>query len=161
MDPQVGQSLVGHSFSLCSTLCNSSHGYFVPPLRRMEVCTLWPSFFFEFHVVCELYLGYSELLAYIHISVSIYHVRSFLIVLPHTAYFLVLSICLKFSQIHFFVCLFVFQDRVSLCSPGCPVTHFVDQTGLELRNPPASVSQVLGLKACTTTARLKFIIFNS
>jgi hypothetical protein len=47
--------------------------------------------------------------------------------------------------------LFVFQDRVSLYSPGCPGTHFVDQAGLELRNPPASASQVLGLKACATT----------
>jgi hypothetical protein len=45
----------------------------------------------------------------------------------------------------------VFRDRVSLCSPGCPETHFVDQAGLELRNPPASASQVLGLKACATT----------
>jgi hypothetical protein len=35
-------------------------------------------------------------------------------------------------------------------SPGCPGTHFVDQDGLELRNPPASASWVLGLKACTT-----------
>jgi hypothetical protein len=47
-------------------------------------------------------------------------------------------------------CFFVFQDRVSLYSPGCPGTHFVDQAGLELRNPPASAS-VLGLKACATT----------
>jgi hypothetical protein len=46
---------------------------------------------------------------------------------------------------------FVFRDRVSLCSPGCPGTHFVDQAGLELRNPPASAFQVLGLKACATT----------
>jgi hypothetical protein len=38
-----------------------------------------------------------------------------------------------------FVC---FWDRVSLCSPGCPGTHSVDQAGLELRNPPASASQV-------------------
>jgi hypothetical protein len=45
----------------------------------------------------------------------------------------------------------VFQDRVSLCSPGCPGTHSVDQAGLELRNPPASASRVLGLKVCTTT----------
>jgi hypothetical protein len=51
-------------------------------------------------------------------------------------------------------CLF-FQDRVSLCSPGCPGTHFVDQAGLKLRNLPASASQVLGLKACTTIAWLK------
>jgi hypothetical protein len=53
----------------------------------------------------------------------------------------------------FFFFFLVFQDRVSLCSPGCPGTHSVDQAGLELRNPPASASQVLGLKACTTTAR--------
>ena len=48
---------------------------------------------------------------------------------------------------------FVFQDRVSLCSPGCPGTHSVDQAGFELRNLPASASQVLRLKACATTAR--------
>jgi hypothetical protein len=53
-----------------------------------------------------------------------------------------------------FVCLFVFQDRVSLCSSGCLGTHFVDQTGLKLRNLPVSASQVLGLKACNTTAPL-------
>jgi hypothetical protein len=61
-----------------------------------------------------------------------------------------------------FACLFlfclvwfglVFQDRISLCSPGCPGTHFVDQAGLKLRNLPASASQVLGLKACTTIAQ--------
>jgi hypothetical protein len=51
----------------------------------------------------------------------------------------------------FFFFFLVFQDRVSLYSPGCPETHFADQTGLELRNQPASASQVLGLKACATT----------
>jgi hypothetical protein len=45
----------------------------------------------------------------------------------------------------------VFRDRVSLYSSGCPGTHSIDQAGLELRNPPASASQVLGLKACATT----------
>jgi hypothetical protein len=44
---------------------------------------------------------------------------------------------------------FFFRDRVFLCIPGCPGTHFVDQAGLELRNLPASASQVLGLKECT------------
>jgi len=39
-----------------------------------------------------------------------------------------------------FFCLFVFRDKVSLYSPGCPGTHFVDQAGLEHRNPPASAS---------------------
>jgi hypothetical protein len=46
-----------------------------------------------------------------------------------------------------------FWDRVSLYSPGCPGTHSVDQADLELRNPPASPTQVLGLKVCTTTAQ--------
>jgi hypothetical protein len=49
---------------------------------------------------------------------------------------------------------FFFRDRVSLCSPGCPGTHFVGQAGLELRNLPASASQVLGLKVCVTTPGL-------
>jgi hypothetical protein len=53
----------------------------------------------------------------------------------------------------FFVCLFC-RDRVSLYSPSCPGIHAVDQAGLELRNLPTSASQVLGLKACTTTAWL-------
>jgi hypothetical protein len=65
----------------------------------------------------------------------------------------------------FFVCLvwfglvwfgLVFPDRVSLCSPGCPGTHSVDQAGLKLRNPPASASQVLGLKARTTMPGMAF-----
>jgi hypothetical protein len=44
---------------------------------------------------------------------------------------------------------------VSLYSPGCPGTPFVDQVGLELRNPSASASQMLGLKVCATTAQSK------
>jgi hypothetical protein len=50
-----------------------------------------------------------------------------------------------------FVLVSVFWDRVSLYSPGCPGTHFVDQAGLELRNLPASAFWVQGLKACATT----------
>jgi hypothetical protein len=48
-------------------------------------------------------------------------------------------------------------DRVSLYSPGCPGTYFVDQAVLELRNPPASASRVLGSKACTTTPGYIFL----
>jgi hypothetical protein len=51
--------------------------------------------------------------------------------------------------IYLFVCLFVyfrhylaFQVWNSLCSPGWSETH---------RDPPASASQVLGLKVCATT----------
>jgi hypothetical protein len=50
---------------------------------------------------------------------------------------------------------FGFRDRVSLCSPGYPGTHSEDQGALKLRDPPASASQVLGLKACATTPSVK------
>jgi hypothetical protein len=70
---------------------------------------------------------------------------------------------LDFMEVlHFFVVVvvlfFVFRDRVSLYSPGCPGTHFVDQAGLELRNSPASASR-LGLKVCTTTTPSFFFFF--
>jgi hypothetical protein len=61
-----------------------------------------------------------------------------------------MSLCFVLFCLFFF---FFFWDRVSLCCSGCPGTHSVDQAGLELRNSPASASQVLGLKVCTTTAR--------
>ena len=59
----------------------------------------------------------------------------------------------------YFVVVVVFRYRVSLCSPDCLGTHSVDQTDLELRNLPASASQVLGLKAWATTARLHSYFF--
>jgi hypothetical protein len=68
-------------------------------------------------------------------------------------------VVLAVPLVRLFVCLFV-CDRVSLCSPGYPGTHSVDQAGLELRNLPASASQVLGLKACATTARLIPLVLN-
>jgi hypothetical protein len=57
----------------------------------------------------------------------------------------------KIFYLFIYLFILVFRDRVSLYSPGCPGTHFVDQAGLELRNLPASASRVLGLKACATT----------
>jgi hypothetical protein len=66
-----------------------------------------------------------------------------------------LFVCLFVSLLSL---LFVFQDRVSLYSPGCPETYSVDQAGHKLRNPLASPSQVLGLKVCTTTARAKHFL---
>jgi hypothetical protein len=51
----------------------------------------------------------------------------------------------------FFVLILFYRDRVSLYISGCPGTHFVNQAGLKLRNPPSSASQVLGLKASATT----------
>ena len=60
-------------------------------------------------------------------------------------------VVLFFCGVFFCFFVFVFQDRVSLNSSGCPVISSVDQDGLELRNLPVSASQVLQLKACTTT----------
>jgi hypothetical protein len=73
-------------------------------------------------------------------------VSTFCFGLVFVFFFLVVVVVFCFL---FFV--FFLRDSVSLYSPGCPGTHFVDQAGLELRNPPASASQVLGLKACATT----------
>jgi hypothetical protein len=51
---------------------------------------------------------------------------------------------------------------VSLCSLGWPGTHSVDQAGLELRNLPASASQVLGLKVYATALHdIFFLSFTS
>jgi hypothetical protein len=54
---------------------------------------------------------------------------------------------ITFVFVKSFLFCFVFSRQGS---PGCPGTHSVDQAGLKLRNPPASASQVLGLKAYAT-----------
>ena len=43
-----------------------------------------------------------------------------------------------------------FETGFSLCSPGCPGTHSVDQAGLELRNPPAFCLYTYGLDTLPT-----------
>jgi hypothetical protein len=48
-------------------------------------------------------------------------------------------------------CFVLFLRQGFSVSPGCPGTHSVDHAGLGLRNPPASASQVLGLKTCAKT----------
>jgi hypothetical protein len=72
-------------------------------------------------------------------------------------FFCFVLFCFVFGVVWFLV----FGDRVSLYNPDCPGTHFVDQGGLKLRNPSASASRVLGLKACATTARLLFFFKQS
>ena len=58
----------------------------------------------------------------------------------------------------FFSPLFFQKPRfLSVCSPGCLVTQFVDQAVLKLRDPPASVFWVLGLKAHATTVWLNVV----
>jgi hypothetical protein len=64
-----------------------SMGVLLPPYKMDRsihtVMFLLP----EFHMDCELYLGYFKLLGFwaiIHLSVSRYHVCSFVIGLPHS-----------------------------------------------------------------------------
>lgn len=61
----------------------------------------------------------------------------------------------------FFLSLFPFffffsQDRDSLCSPGFPGTHFVEQAVLLFRDGPASASLSVGLKVWATMFGFNF-----
>ena len=85
MDPQLGQSLDGLSFGLCSTLF-----LHIPPvsilfplLRRIKVSTLWFSFFVGFIWSVNCILGILSFCANNHLPVSAYHVCSFVTELHH------------------------------------------------------------------------------
>jgi hypothetical protein len=41
----------------------------------------------------------------------------------------------------------------------CPVTHTIEQPGFKLRDPPASVSQVLGLRLWATSIPQEYTFF--
>jgi hypothetical protein len=63
-----------------------SMGVLFPILRRGKVSTLWSSFFLSFmsfEIVSSI-LGILSFWANIHLSVSTYHVSSFVIGLPHS-----------------------------------------------------------------------------
>jgi hypothetical protein len=56
-----------------------------------------------------------------------------------------------FVLFYLFIYLFIFETGFLCIVLADPGIHSVYQAGLELRNPPASASRVLGLKACTAT----------
>ena len=64
MDPHMGQSLDGLSYSFCSTFCFhvSSLEYFVPPSKKHWSIHILVFLLIGLHMVYELYLGYFELL---------------------------------------------------------------------------------------------------
>jgi hypothetical protein len=74
------------SFNFCSTLCLHIcyREYFVPLSKKDQSTHTLVFLLLELHVVCKLYFGYSKLLGYIHLSVSAYHMCSFVIGLPHS-----------------------------------------------------------------------------
>jgi hypothetical protein len=55
-----------------------------PLLRRIEISTLWSSFFLSFMCFANCILGIPSFWANIHLSVSADHVCSFVIELPHS-----------------------------------------------------------------------------
>jgi hypothetical protein len=59
------------------------------------------------------------------------------------------------AQLFFLASVFLW-DRVSLCSPGCPGTHFVAHAGLELRYLPLCFPSA-GTKGVRHHARLVFL----
>jgi hypothetical protein len=64
-----------------------SMGVLFPILRRGEVSTLWSSFFLTFMCFANCILGSLSFWANIHLSVSPYHVSSFVIGLPHSGWY--------------------------------------------------------------------------
>ena len=154
----------------CCTQCHSIEGtWFLSRRSRQSNCfsfgddfvptphpLCWGFIWLELmHVLSVL----SQLSSYVHLPCCLWKMlclwgswRLFtynISELPNIVYFHLFTIWITLKT--FFLFLF-FQDRVSLCSPGWPGTHFVGQASLYLRNSPASASQVLGLKAWVTTA---------
>jgi hypothetical protein len=121
------------------------HTPLIPALRRHRQADLWVRGQLDIQSKFQNGQGYTEKF-WLKKPNQTKTRRSLLIVPSRFPVFLFVWVFVLFCFV-----LLVFQDRVSLYSPGCPGTHFVDQAGLELRNLPASASWVLGVKACATT----------
>jgi hypothetical protein len=66
-----------------------------------------------------------------------------------------------YTCVYVYMCIYIFFSKTGfLCVALAVLELTLDQAGLELRNLPASASQVLGLKACATTSSLQPYIFN-
>ena len=146
-----------HLYGLCcfaywDTVSLSSPGW---PATHYVAQAAANSFFFFFKRIINLFYLYEYTVAVFRHTKRGHQISLQLVVSHHMAAGNWTQDLWKSSQcvvlFFSFSFLLVLWDRVSLCSPGCPGTHSVDQAGLELRNPPASASQVLGLKVWATT----------
>ena len=83
--PRWGSLWIVHPFILAPNFVSVTPfmGILFPILRRNEVSTLWSSFFLIFLCFANCILGVLCFWANIHLSVSTYHVTSFVIGLPH------------------------------------------------------------------------------
>ena len=83
--PKWGSLWIVHSFIIAPNFVSvtPSMGILFPILRRDKVSTLWSSFFLSFICFAKCILGILGFSANIHLSVSAYHVNSFVTGLPH------------------------------------------------------------------------------
>ena len=80
-----------------------SMGILFPILRRNEVSTFWSSFFLSFMCFAHCIMGSLSFWVNIHLSVSAYHVCSFVIGLLYSGWYPPdPSACLRISWIHCF-----------------------------------------------------------
>jgi len=87
--------------------------FLFPLLRRTEASTLWSFFFLSFMWSVNCILDFPSFWA-MHLSMSVYHVCSFVIGLPHSGwYFVVPSICLSLPSLWDFPSMSVY-NKVSL-----------------------------------------------
>jgi hypothetical protein len=82
MDPQVGVLSTVSAQNFVSV--TPSMGILFPILRRNEVSTFWSSFILSFMCFVNCILGSLSFWASIHLTVSAYHVCSFVIGLPQS-----------------------------------------------------------------------------
>ena len=87
MDPKVGSLWMVISSVSAPHFVTPSMGILFPLLRRIEVSTLWSSFFLSFMYFTNCILGILSFWVNIHLSVNIMntcHVSCFVIGLPHS-----------------------------------------------------------------------------
>jgi hypothetical protein len=78
-------------------------GILFPLLKRTDVSILWSSFFLNLIWCMNCILSIPSYWDNIHLSVSLYHVCSFVIGLPHSRWYTIVPfICLRISWIHCF-----------------------------------------------------------
>jgi hypothetical protein len=128
---------------------------FLPQLLKFYNCRLFTSSFLTLTVVLicisqmikDIYQLFMGLVGIHFVCMCMMCVLDFRLWVVWWCCFCLVWFGLVWFGLVWFGLVWFFRDRVSLCSPACPGTHFVDQAGLKLRNPPASASPVLELKA--------------
>jgi hypothetical protein len=106
-----------------------------PIVRRAKVSTHWSSFFLCFICFANCILDIQSFWANIHLSVSAYHVSSFVIGLPHSGWYPPdTSICLRISWIHYFYCWVVLHISLILALGSQKMDPFEFNVSLDYKS---------------------------